>query len=185
MPEVTHFLWIDLETTGTNEKKDEIVEVGFILTDKDLVEKCSGSSALQVSNSGWQRMKETPIVWEMHTENGLIELLGKQNADLPTAREYEYFLITMLEQEEVESHRVMLAGSGVGHFDRRFLAEHMPVLNGYMAYPVIDVGVIRRFYRDLCGMEVSGIDEGKTHRALDDIRCHLDEAKWFRKQFSS
>lgn len=186
MPEVTHLLWIDLETTGTNEKLDDIIEVGFILTDVTMDhEIAQGSMALQVSEFAWQRMKETPIVWDMHTENGLIEVLEGNNSDLPTARQYEEFLIKqVLVANEVESHRVMLAGSGVGHFDRKFIKEKFPSLDSYLAYPVIDVGVIRRFYRELCGMEVSGANDGKTHRALDDIRCHLDEAKWFKKQFS-
>lgn len=185
MPEVEHLLWIDLETTGTNEKQDEIVEVGFILTGKDLVEICSGSSVIQISERGWRRLEETPIVYQMHMENGLVDDLRRGNEDFPTAREYEEIMLRELSEKGVQSHGVMLAGSGVGHFDRRFIREHMGLLDAVLAYPVLDVGVIRRFYRDLCGMEVSGIDSGKTHRALDDIACHLEEARWFRKQFSS
>ena len=183
MPEVTHLLWIDLETTGIDEKKDEIVEVGFIITDMELNEKTSGSSVIQITENGWRRIEADDFIKNMHTENGLLAVAEQHNSELPTAKEYEDFLLNELEKLGVSSHRAMLAGSGVGHFDRRFLATWMPKLNRYLAYPVVDVGVIRRFYRDLCGMEVSAINDGKTHRALDDISCHLDEAKWFRKQF--
>lgn len=185
MPEVNHLLWIDLETTGTNEKLDEIVEVGFIVTDKNLVEIASGSRVLQVSERGWRRLEDNPVVYTMHTENKLVEDLRAFDGNLPDAREFEIWLLETLSDLGVESHKVMLAGSGVGHFDRRFIKEHMPLLDTVLAYPVIDIGVIRRFYSELCGMEVSAINDGKTHRALDDIRCHLEEAKWFKNQFSS
>lgn len=183
MPEVAHLLWVDLETTGTNERLDEIVEVGFIVTDKDLVEIASGSQVLQVTERGWRRLEDNPFVLEMHTENRLIEDMKREG--LFSAREFEVWLLETLSDLGIESHKIMLAGSGVGHFDRRFIKEHLPLLDSVLAYPVIDIGVIRRFYSELCGMEVSAINDGKTHRALDDIRCHLEEAKWFKKQFSS
>ena len=53
MPEVTHYLWLDLETTGTDERRDDIIEVGFIITDKELVEKSYGSSVIQITETGW------------------------------------------------------------------------------------------------------------------------------------
>jgi len=183
--EVTHYLWIDLETTGTNERLDDIVEVGFIITDRELVEIRSGSTVTQISERGWQRLKDTEVVFKMHTENGLIADLERLNEEIPTAGGYGKFIVNLLEDMGVEPHHVMLAGSGVSHFDRRFMREQMPWLEGYLAYPSLDVGILRRFWRDVCGLEVSGLDEGKTHRGLDDIRCHLEEARWFREKFKS
>lgn len=37
-------------------------------------------------------------------------------------------------------HDFILCGSGVSHFDRRFLAEHMPRLTKWFRYYSIDVG---------------------------------------------
>ena len=157
MPEVTHYLWLDLETTGTDERRDDIIEVGFIITDKELVEKSYGSSVTQITETGWKRLKETPVVWEMHQENGLIADLERQNDVFPTAGAYSTFIVNQMKDMGIEPHRVMLAGSGVGHFDRRFVREQMHWLDGYLAYPVLDVGVLRRFHI------VTGKQIGRAH----------------------
>ena len=70
----------------------------------------------------------------------------------------------------------MLAGSGVGHFDRRFLAAHTPTIERAFWYPVLDVGVMRRMLQ-YAGREdlVPPLPEsGKAHRALADARFALE-----------
>ena len=46
---ITHLLWIDLETTGTDEERDEIIEAGWILTDTNLVALDRGEFAADIS----------------------------------------------------------------------------------------------------------------------------------------
>lgn len=181
MPRAEHLLWIDLETTGVDEKLDPIIEVGAILTNMELVELSTYSTILVLPERGWKRLQENEYVLNMHTENGLLEdIKTYPNSELPTTYKIEREILNWLESEGVSSHKVMLAGSGVSHFDRRFLKVQMPKLEQFLAYPNLDIGVMRRFASEICGVEVPAFNEGKTHRGLKDVRCHLQEAEWFR-----
>lgn len=183
-PPCTHLLWLDLETTGTNEMRDAILEVAVILTDMDLQVMTEYTSVVQPHNPYWS-LDMNDFVKEMHRANGLIDAIKADEGQSLGTVETD---ITMeLTAHEVESHAVMLAGSGVGHFDLRFVKAQMPHLAKVLAYPVIDIGVMRRFLRDICLLPEVIPDDGdadtKTHRALDDIRQHLSEAQHYRNLF--
>ncbi|MFM8516208.1 MAG: exonuclease domain-containing protein, partial [Actinomycetota bacterium] len=65
-------IWIDLEMTGLDPVKDEIVEIACIVTEADLTEVDEGISLVvkpgDASLAGMQ-----PVVVEMHTASGLID----------------------------------------------------------------------------------------------------------------
>ncbi len=44
-------------------------------------------------------------------------------------------------------------------------------------------GILRRSYRTSTGTTLTTVDELKTHRGIDDIRCHLAEAQQFRNLY--
>lgn len=48
-----HLLWLDLETTGSDEAHDSIIEVGCALTTTDLVEIAAFSEIVTLSPRGW------------------------------------------------------------------------------------------------------------------------------------
>lgn len=168
-------VWIDLETSGTDETQDDILEVGLILTEgHDTIDM----RQWLIEPFAWDDVKESmdPFVLNMHTENGLIDDMDS-GMGLP-ARQVEEDILNMLNKHWPGETKFALAGSGVGHFDRRFLAVHMPTLTERLTYWSVDVGVIRRFFR-ACAVDHGwpGAD-AKTHRALDDIRHHLAEYRW-------
>jgi len=179
MPTIEKLVWIDLETTGTDERKDFIIEVGAILTDLQLNTLSTFESLIQLTNAGWGRLASNEFIKNMHTENGLLEELRIGNENHPTAWEVNDGIVKWLKANECEPHKVMLAGSGVSHFDRRFIKQHLPNLDNFLAYPSLDIGVIRRFAELIVELTVPPFNDGKTHRGLEDIRCHLEEAKWF------
>jgi oligoribonuclease (3'-5' exoribonuclease) len=74
---------------------------------------------------------------------------------------------------------VTLAGSGVGCFDMQVIRAQMPELAQRLNYYVIDVGCVRRFLRDICGVRMPELGT-VNHRALDDVQHHLAEARQFR-----
>ena len=172
--EQTYLLWVDLETTGTNEKHDYILEVGWILTDDDLnVVDPGGGTVVRPKNENWRSMMP-PFVAEMHESNGLI-------AEIPGG-------VPLIEPEAAivnalplgSDSKIVLSGSGVGHFDLRFINAQMPFLARHLSYYVYDIGTVRRFIRDIAKIDIdASISEVRdiNHRAYDDVTNHLEEAR--------
>jgi len=166
-----HMLWIDLETTGSDLETNRIIEVGAVLTDYNL--NILGSHRAVIGDSSRVTLITDPIVVEMHTKNGLIENL--KSGEGTTEYESEDRIIQMMESFGLRKHDVAIAGSGVQHFDRPFIARDMPRLNSWLKYFSIDVGVMRRVLQ-IAGREDLTLDtKSKNHRAFDDAMLHLSE----------
>lgn len=177
MAQATHLLWLDLETTGTDETADPILEIGVVLTTAEapFAELARDSVVIGGGLAPDWRDRMVPVVVEMHTVNGLLEDVAESVIGATDAAQR---VIDNVLAPHTRKHAVMLAGSGVGHFDRRFIAAQMPALDGWLQYPCLDVGVLRRAVRfagrdDLIPRE--GDHSLKPHRALDDVLLHLDE----------
>jgi oligoribonuclease len=116
----------------------------------------------------------------MHQENGLVDACAVTphtlvQVDAELARHLAHW---------GKEHEYMLAGSGVGHFDRRFIRQQLPAVDAFLQYPAIDVGVIRRAMRMWAGDALDfKMNEGKEHRAMADIEQHLAEALTYRSLF--
>lgn len=171
-------LWLDLETTGSDETKDSIIEVGCILTTYDLNAVGEFQAVVTPEPLGYGRMMLNPTVRAMHEANNLLWELSEGNGRRP--HEVTNDLMRWLADSGASQGRTVLAGSGVGHFDRRFIARYMPQLDRFLRYWCIDIGVIRRAHEMWVGSVVSTENENKTHRAIDDVWCHLKEARIFR-----
>jgi oligoribonuclease len=177
--EPKYLAWVDLETSGTNELTDDIIEFAFVLTDFNLRIIDSFSWVVNPERDGFEeRIAANPVVFDMHTANGLLAAIaaGQGHSLHETDRTVEQ----VFKDHQMSPHEIMLAGSGVGHFDARFIRANMPRFSKYLAYPVIDVGVLRRFLRDLCGhpeiVPPAGDSGRKSHRAMDDVTMHITEA---------
>ena len=171
---------IDLETTGTDENAGSILEVGVIVVGPDLV--VLDVAAWLVHPYPDHLANMDPVVVEMHrTSQLLAELEAGDNVHL--LEDVDRELAALLDRFTVDG-RVALAGSGVGHFDSRWLRRHLPNASKRLTYWTIDVGVVRRFLRDLCGWDVPPLNDEKPHRALDDALLHLAEMRAFRDVLS-
>jgi hypothetical protein len=82
-------LWVDLETTGTDETEDDIIEVGAILTDFDLEVIRMFSAVSRPSDHAYKRMMENKVVRKMHTDNGLLAILDKLPPDFGDLRKVD------------------------------------------------------------------------------------------------
>src|SRR5699024_8687453 len=79
--------------------------------------------------------------------------------------------------------KVVLAGSGVSHFDSRVIRARMPHVQELLNYRQFDVGIMRIQYLHWTKTNLTDVNDDKTHRAMDDVRCHLKEAQAFRQFF--
>jgi oligoribonuclease len=171
-------LWVDLETTGSDETEDEIIEVGAILTDFEYTIISNFQTLRYPSDHAYKRLMANDVVRQMHTDNGLLAKLEELKPALKS-NDIDGFTLAWV-RENVPKGKVILAGSGVSHFDRKFIDAQMWRTAELLTYPMLDVGVIRRFFR------YSGIEfqpdhvPEKEHRAFDDIYAHLNEARQIR-----
>lgn len=180
---ITHLLWLDLEGTGDDPSRDDIVEVGAVLTTQDLESELGSYAAVvRPSPAGLERLLSNDVVREMHARSGLLDLLDGPDA-LTSVADAEAGLLDLLDRHGVD--RFAIAGSGVSHYDRPFVREVMPRLEARLTanrvYWSIDVGSVRRSWdlwsgkpRLRPGYEP---DRDKEHRAVADIRDHIAEAR--------
>lgn len=172
---------IDLETAGTDEKTDPILEVGAILVETATLKYLSSYSSIvrPLGSPSFVRSQADPVVQKMHDENGLWEEL-RVGLHVPTTSQVDMEVSNWLFHQAGGRH-VILSGSGVAHFDRRFINAQMPGLSDRLTYWSLDVGVMRRMFQ-LVGLETTPPTGEKTHRALDDAIWHLRELRWYAKQ---
>lgn len=178
-------LWTDLEATGSKDD-DPILEWGAVITTQDYpwTEIESYTAVCLPEDPEWdQGMKD--VVLEMHTKNGLLDDV---RATDKTIGEIEDDILAMLARHG-KRHEFTLAGSGVGHYDRRMIRAQAPRVERWLRYPNFDIGDIRRLMKfagrnDLvrAGITQNAPGEGnKAHRGLDDIRDHIAEAVEYAK----
>lgn len=182
-PKARALLWVDLETTGGDEKLDDIIEVGALLTDFELKQIARPFQHVAYPRkSAYDRMMADDVVRAMHEKNGLLEAC-RDITYSPSLYMVENLMLKWLSDvEHCEPQTLILAGSGVSHFDQRFIQTQMPRVNELLRYATMDIGVVRRFLRMIHMLPRSGNPERdpKNHRALDDISLHLEEARQYR-----
>lgn len=179
--------WLDLETTGSDEHTGSIVEVGAIITDQDLREIEAISLLVQPDPEHVDAMPE--VVRRMHEASGLLDAMdaneqaridGEEAGDNPLV-DADRLLARFLDRHAVDG-RVILAGSGVSHFDHRWIRLHLPRSAKRLTYWSYDVGNVRRFLgsidKDLLRPTPEG---GKAHRGIADAQDHLDEWRFYRQ----
>jgi oligoribonuclease len=178
--------WCDLETTGLDMEKDEILEVAFILTDFDLNPISGYQEVLRLTQNGLDRIKGNEYVKNMHVTSGLIK---DSRASTVTIADVEREVIALIKDTTtLTKGEFMLAGSGVGAFDFPWLRKFMPELASYFAYYPMDIGVVRRATKILAGKAIVNTTPGsygdsKVHRAMDDVKAHIEEAGKYRQVF--
>jgi oligoribonuclease len=158
---MSNLAWIDLETTGLDPDVHDIIEIGIIITDRELNE---------VARESWS-ISATPYpvamgrVWsrealEMHLASGLVD---------------ELVLGTTIEAAAADARRFIDRSGAAGspmcgasvHFDRAFLRRRAPSLHDVFHYRNFDVSSLR-MAAELAGLEVPERKRG-LHRALPDL----------------
>lgn len=168
--------WIDLETTGLDERDGSILEVGIIVTDP------SGhplhQNGILVSPDPAHLAALPPEVYDMHRTSGLLADLEAFADEMPSPADVDRELTHTLDPYCVDG-RIVLAGSGVGHFDARWIRHHLPQTYRRLTYWHFDVGVVRRFLSSI-DPDLRYPTPDKAHRALIDARDHLNEWQHYR-----
>ncbi len=168
--------WMDLEMTGLDPDRHTIIEIATLLTDDELELVAEGPDLI-VHATAEQLAAMDDFVTKMHTKSGLLDEISASTVSLEEAgaRTLEF-----LREHIPEAGTVPLCGNSIGT-DRRFLAKHLPEVDGFLHYRSVDVSTVkelaRRWYP--AAFEAAPKKAG-GHRALDDIRESLEELRHYR-----
>ena len=162
-------MFIDLETLGTDVDKHPPIEVGVVIVRRDTLEVAFQRGFV----THLEEDEDMPqVVRDMHTKNGLLEDCYRS---VLTIEDVDSFMANLLD-ELMDGKHIPFAGSGVLHFDRKFIDRWMPRMAERITYWAYDVGVVRRFSQWGGGKVLDGT---KSHRALDDALWHAQEAAFY------
>lgn len=190
-------LFLDIETTGLDPNKEEILEVAFVLVDTQAWVPVKTKQLLTLTPSALERVnnRETidPYVRNMHAKSGLWQQIDYCAGIEGYVQDYEAWgqlFLEELKQWGVKNQPIW--GSSVA-FDRKFLAHHMPELDSYFHYRIVDSsGVMERLRATNPSLakaiandptKLNGV--GTKHRALDDIMYSVDLERLLDKHLYS
>lgn len=167
--------WVDIETTGLEAERDEILELGIILTDGRLNEISRASWVIKFDRGDLPRLDDWCL--QQHAKSGLLVECFKSEIALDHV---EKQAIIWLNSRSSWAKRVPAAGASV-HFDRGFLNIHMPDLNKWFHYGNLDVSSIEKLARLWHPVVEPWKDRG-LHRALPDCEDAIAELAYYREQ---
>ena len=172
-----NLIWIDLEMTGLDPDKDQIIEMATIVTDSQLNVLAEGPViAIHQSDAILAGMDE----WNtrQHGQSGLTERVRQSRIEVAEA---EALTLAFLE-EWVPKGASPICGNSICQ-DRRFLYRYMPTLEAYFHYRNLDVSTLK-ILADLWAPAVKESFQKKgSHLALDDIRESIGELRHYRAHF--
>lgn len=169
--------WLDLETTGLDERTDEILEIGVIVTDDELNEVAAQAWTVRPSNRA-VLLSMSEFVRSMHVSSGLLDEV--MSGEAYPLRHAEAEAIEFIRAYSGPGSSWPMAGSSVG-FDRRFLLQHARGLESTFSYRTVDVSSIKELVRRWRPAAEYAPEGGKPHRALSDIRHSIAELTHYRK----
>lgn len=189
--------WIDLETTGISEHTHHILEVACVITDDELVTvaECTKLAIpcgdVVLGNPNNMVPLEHPhdlranAIYAEHFNNGLVEELKREYGTPGWEDRSTPLAVGQAIQDFIDLHcpgpeQPPLCGSSV-HFDRKFLAKHMPWVLNALHYRNVDVSSIRELAKRWRPEMEMPKKVGK-HRALDDIYESIRLLRFFREE---
>jgi oligoribonuclease len=163
--------------TGLDLRKDALIEVAALVTDRDL--NVLGDGVDVVIHADEEVLQGMPeVVRAMHEKSGLTEEVRRSTVSL---REAEDMVLEYVTTYVKEPRTTPLCGNSIAT-DRGFISRDMPRLDAHLHYRMIDVSSIkelcRRWYpRVYFGQPAKGL----AHRALADIRESIRELEYYRR----
>lgn len=172
-----NLIWIDLEMTGLDPKKDRIIELATVVTDSNLAILAEGP-VLAIHQSDERLAGMDAWNTRQHNQSGLV---ARVKASIIDEQEAERQTLQFL-RKWIDPGKSPMCGNSICQ-DKRFLSEYMSDLCGFFHYRQIDVSTLKelalRWYPSL----LSGFEKQSKHLALDDIKDSIAELEYYRQHF--
>ena len=187
--EEIEFLWLDFESDGTSPELSHIIEVGVIATGDDLDKEFFEFESMVIDgdiNQTIDNIEGKEVLAQMHGSNGLLgdlKLVRDGKKEAISIEALDQHLYNLIKTHNRRTHEIIVSGSGVSHYDHEVIKHKMPLIASLLNFYSRDIGHTRREFAKATKRDLVDINSHKTHRALDDIRDHLNEAKAFRNYF--
>jgi oligoribonuclease len=178
-PKLTKLLWVDLEMTGLNPKKDIILEVAALITDFDFKILDTYEARIKHDKDQVEKLLNANS-WYRDQVPENRELFLKVSDDAKDLGKVEDQLIQFV-RKNFSNETVTLAGNSV-HFDRNFIRQYWPAFDKLLHYRILDVSSWKIIMNNKYGVE---FPKANTHRALDDIYESIAELKFYLNWFDS
>lgn len=174
------YVWTDFETTGLDERSDHLLEVAFIVTDKELREIGRRCSLIRLTDDVWELLNANEYVKTMHHASGLWIELALKGWDAPTLNWVDRSISRWLSGLATPGMTLRMAGGGVANFDWPWTKLHLPRVAALLHYRPLDISIVAQAFKDATGSDaMSKLHNGaaKAHRALADIEEDLGIAR--------
>jgi oligoribonuclease len=173
---IDRLVWIDLEMTGLDPEHDVVLEVAALITDSELQPVGEGVDIV-VSQPASAMEGMADVVRDMHQRSGLTEAVLASSVSLAEA---EAAVLALVKAEVPEPRTVPLCGNSIAT-DRTFIVRHMPDLEAWLHYRMIDVSSIKELARRWYPKAYYGAPvKAGGHRALADVKESVEELRYYR-----
>ncbi|WP_058834596.1 oligoribonuclease [Luteimonas abyssi] len=167
-------IWIDLEMTGLDTYRDEILEIATVVTDADLKILAEGPAfAIAQPLDRLEGMDE----WNrtQHGRSGLWRRVLEEGVSLAEAEAKTLDFLS----EWVPERASPMCGNSICQ-DRRFLHRQMPALERYFHYRNLDVSTVKELARRWAPGVFQGVRKHAAHTALSDVHDSIAELRHYR-----
>lgn len=175
MPANRILIFCDCETTGLDEKKDHILELGLVAVELPTFKEIACFDMV-ITPPLWPTVERNmnEKVRMMHTKSGLIADINTRARATTAEVEKEALAFVRMFAPHTMNWHTPLAGSNPD-FDRRFLRARMPGLHAAFHYRNFDVRAFTQLQDWVFG--VAHVES--PHRALADARKAISDVRAF------
>jgi oligoribonuclease len=169
-----NLVWIDLEMTGLDTQRDQIIEIATVVTDSELGVLAEGPvTAIHQPPDVLAAMDD----WNQtqHRKSGLLEQVRRSRVGVLDAQQMTLDFVRLY----VPPATSPMCGNSVCQ-DRRFLHRLMPDLERFFHYRHLDVSTVKELARRWAP-PLAPFEKDSAHRALDDIRASIEELRYYRR----
>ena len=169
-------LWIDLEMTGLDPLKEQILELAAVVIDWQL-EPLAQIELVWRHDTRWleDRFSQSEF-WQNHPL--IAEQLFAQNQSGLLEADFKNQLLEFMKTNFSKPNGdIILAGNTI-RADRAFIEQHLPELNPYLHYRMLDVSAFKVYFE---GRYQQNLAKPQVHRAVDDINNSINELKHWSK----